>query len=72
MMQSLLLALKDIFNRLFEYFGNLEGKRKRWIVSSGFNRIHALPRDPEPFCEVLLAPVAFCAQDLEAVPHVQS
>src|SRR5690606_6770783 len=64
------IAQENLFDRQFGQVGDAKRERQRGIALPRLDRIHALPRDPEMVSQVLLAPLAFRAQNAEAVLHL--
>lgn len=63
------LSQEYAFDWHAENIGDTKGEWQRRVIAPCFDRINALPADLEAVGQVLLAPVAFCAKDPEAVPH---
>jgi hypothetical protein len=63
--------LEDRLDRQAEHFGDAEGKGEGRIIFAGLDGIDALARHAEPLGQVGLAPLAGCAQRLEAILHQQ-
>ena len=64
-----MVALEDLFDCQCEYIGDLESQRQGRVIAPLFNRIDALARDAQLIGEILLAPIAFRAENFEAVLH---
>ncbi len=64
-----LVGLEDVFDRLIERRGDLEGKRKRRVVLAGLDRVDALSGHVELLGEPALRPVPLGAEDPQAILH---
>ena len=70
--QSQLIAQEYRFNRHLEQIGDAKRERQRRVIFSRLDGIDRLPRYGERIGQILLAPVAFGAQDFQAVFHSRS
>ncbi len=61
--------MENLFNWHVEQSRNAKGEREGWVVLARFNGVYGLARDVELKGQVRLAPIAFSAQDFEAVFH---
>ncbi len=67
--RRLSIAAEDIFDWQFENLRNAESKRKRGIIAPFLDGVHRLARYAETIGQVLLGPIALCAQHFEAIVH---
>jgi hypothetical protein len=65
----LLFIREDGFDGAVEEASEFEGEGETGIELAGLDGVDGLARDFETLCEVRLAPVAFGAEDAEAVFH---
>jgi hypothetical protein len=63
------VCVEDRFNGPAEEFRDFERKGEAGRVFSGFKRIDRLPSDSEHLRYVRLRPIAFSAQNFDAIPH---
>jgi hypothetical protein len=68
-LRFILFIREDGFDGAVEEPSEFEGEREAGIELAGFDGVDGLARDFEAFGEVGLAPVAFGAEDAEAVFH---
>ena len=62
-------SLEDLFDLPLERPRQRERKRKAWVVLTGLDCIHRLPRNAQPLREVGLRPCQLCPQHPQAIFH---
>ena len=67
--RGLLFVSEDGFDGAVEEASEFEGQWEAGVEFAGLDGVDGLTRDLEALGEVGLGPVAFCAEDAEAVLH---
>jgi hypothetical protein len=67
--ECLLFIREDGFDGAIEEASEFEGEWEARVEFSGLDSVHRLPRDFESLSKIGLTPVAFSAENAEAVFH---